>query len=145
MFYDKWQKDKNEWRINPPSLLPLHIYSNVRSIFVFKRLQTFSFPNLVLAFTVVPTVSERTHNKCRYVCSSISLQFYFMLTTNILFFSCRLIWLSPWETKINYMRQDWPIFCSYLDRLIQRYSSVSNYQHTARDKIRWLRIVCTFC
>ena len=43
------------------------------------------------------------------------------------------------------MRQDWPIFCSYLDRLIQRYSSVSNYQHTARDKIRWLRIVCTFC
>ena len=29
------------------------------------------------------------------------------------------------------MRQDWPIFCSYLDRLIQRYSSV-NYQYSAR-------------
>ena len=42
------------------------------------------------------------------------------------------------------MMQDWPIFCSCLDRLIQRYSSV-NYQYTARDKIRWLRIVWTFC
>ena len=42
------------------------------------------------------------------------------------------------------MMQDWPIFCSYLDRLIQRYSPV-NYQYTVRDKIRWLRIVWTFC
>ena len=43
MFHDKWQKDKNEWRINPPSLLPSNRYSNVRGIFVFKRLQTFFF------------------------------------------------------------------------------------------------------
>ena len=43
MFHDKWQKEKNEWRINPPSLLPSNRYSNVRGIFVFKRLQTFFF------------------------------------------------------------------------------------------------------
>ena len=40
--------------------------------------------------------------------------------------------------------QDWPIFCSYLETVIHRYSSV-NYQYTARDEISWLRIVWTFC
>ena len=30
------------------------------------------------------------------------------------------------------MMQDWPIFCSYLETLIQRYSSV-NYQYTTRE------------
>ena len=31
------------------------------------------------------------------------------------------------------MRQDWPIFCSYLDRLIQRYSSVELPAHGKRQ------------
>ena len=43
IFHDKWQEDKNDWRINTSSLLPSQIYSNVRGIFVFKRLQTFFF------------------------------------------------------------------------------------------------------
>ena len=42
-----------------------------------------------------------------------------------------------------YMMQVWPIFWSYLDRLIQRYSSL-NYRYTARDQIRGLRIIWTF-
>ena len=42
------------------------------------------------------------------------------------------------------MMQVWPIFWSYLDRLIQRYSSL-NYRYTARDQIRGLRILWTFC
>ena len=47
-------------------------------------------------------------------------------------------------TKINYMMQVWPIFWSYLERLIQRYSSLK-HRYTARDQIRGLRIIWTFC
>ena len=47
-------------------------------------------------------------------------------------------------TKINYMMQVWPIFWSSLERLIQRYSSLK-HRYTARDQIRGLRIIWTFC
>ena len=40
--------------------------------------------------------------------------------------------------------QVWPIFWSYLGRRIQRYSSL-NYRYTARDQIRGLRIIWSFC
>ena len=75
-----------------------------------------------------------------------SLHFHFQAVTKVflLLLKTNHILAFTVVTKINYMMQLWAIFWSYLERLIQRYSSL-NYRYTARDQIRGLRLIWTFC
>ena len=147
MFHDQWQ-GKNERRIYPPSPLPWNRHSKVRGIFVSKRLQKFFFcygKQTISSLLQLSSLFQKEHTTSvgKYVhqfpfsfISCLPLRFFLFLVD---WYDCRYRKRRP-----KNMMQVWPIFWSYLDRLIQRYSSL-NYRYTARDQIRGLRIIWTFC
>ena len=148
MFHDQWQMEKNERRIYPPSPLPWNRHSKVRGIFVSKRLQKVFFcygKQTISSLLQLSSLFQKEHTTSvgKYVhqfpfsfISCLPLRFFLFLVD---WYDCRYR-----KRRQKNLMQVWPIFWSYLDRLIQRYSSL-NYRYTARDQIRGLRIIWTFC
>ena len=90
---------------------------------------------------------EHTTSVGKYV-HQFPFSFISCLPLRFFSFSCRLIWLSLEETKTKKydasLAHILELFRQAQLRLIQRYSSL-NYRYTARDQIRGLRIIWTFC